>query len=198
MWMLRGSLRESILWFLSNLQSFLNTVRYWQLWWTNFIIIIIIIVDIYYAPVSAQRRSWRRPLLLPCHYQEIIRTISLFTRLFAANGQLQACEISDFNLISDFCCCWKLQLFQLIYCFSALFQLFLGVFRFFYLCSLTGLQLLAQTYERFVCDISLNKYPIRSGRRSKQGKVIYSGSQHIVCSGAQTHNLPFMSPALFR
>ena len=51
----------------------------------------------------------------------------------------QACEISDFNLISDFCCCWKLQLFQLIKCFSALFQPFLGVFRFFYLCSLTGL-----------------------------------------------------------
>ena len=47
-------------------------------------------MDICYAPVSARRRSWRRPLLLPCHYQEIIRTISPLIRLYAANGQLLA------------------------------------------------------------------------------------------------------------
>ena len=107
--------------------------------------IIIIIVDICYAPVSARRRSWRRPLLLPCHYQEIIRTISLLIRLFAANGQL-----------------------------------------------------LAQTYEHLDYDIPLNKYPTRLGRRSKRGKVICPGSQHVGRSGARTHNLTFMSPALFR
>ena len=101
-------------------------------------------MNIYYAPVSAQRRSWHRLLLL-CHYQEIIRTISPFTRLFAANGQL-----------------------------------------------------LAQTYQHLDCDISLNKYPMRSGRWSKQGKVICSGSQHVGRSGARTRNLLFMSPALFR
>ena len=49
----------------------------------------------------------------PCHYQEIIRTISLLIRLFAPNGQL-----------------------------------------------------LAQTYEHLDCDIPLNKYPMRLGRRS--------------------------------
>ena len=78
---------------------------------------------------------------LPCHYQQIIRTILPFTRLFAANGQL-----------------------------------------------------LAQTYQPLDCDISLNKYPMRSGRRSKQGKVICPGSQHVGRSGAQTHNLPFIRP----
>ena len=107
--------------------------------------LIIIIMDICYAPVSARRRSWRRPLSLPCHYQEIIRTISPLIRLFAANGQL-----------------------------------------------------LAQTYGHSDCDIPLNKYPIRLGRRSKRGKVICPGSQHVGRNGARTHNLPFMSPALFR
>ena len=51
---------------------------------------VIIIVDVCYAPVSARRRSWRRQLLLPCHYQEFIRTISPFIRLFGASGQLLA------------------------------------------------------------------------------------------------------------
>ena len=95
---------------------------------------LIIIVDIYYAPVSARRR---RPLLLPCHYQEIIRTISPLTRLL----QLPI--------------------------------------------------VLAQTYQHLDCDISLNTYPMRSGRRSKQGKVICSGSQHVGRSGARTHILQF-------
>ena len=84
------------------------------------------IVDICYAPVSARRRSWCRLLLLPCHYLEIIRTISPFIRLFAANGQL-----------------------------------------------------LEQTYQHLDCSIHLNKYPMRSGRLSKEGKVICPGSQHI-------------------
>ena len=92
----------------------------------------------------AQRRSWHRPLLLPCHYQEIIRTISLLIRLFAANGQL-----------------------------------------------------LAQTYEHLDCDIPLNKYPMHLGWQSKRDKVICPGSQHIGRSRARTHNLPFMSPAMF-
>ena len=48
-----------------------------------------------------------------------------------------------------------------------------------------------------ICDISLNKYRIRSGRQCKQGKVICPGSQHVGRSGARTNNLPFMSPALF-
>ena len=89
-------------------------------------------MDICYAPVSARRRSWRRPLSLPCHYQEIIRTISPLIRLFAANGQL-----------------------------------------------------LAQTYEHLDCDIPLNKYPIRLGRRSKRGKVICPGSQHVDLTGLE-------------
>ena len=46
------------------------------------------------------------------------------------------------------------------------------------------------------CDIPLNKYPMRSGRRSKQSKVICPGSQHVGSSGARTHNLPFMSCAV--
>ena len=55
------------------------------------IIIIMIIVDICYAPVFARRRLWCRSLLLlPCHYQERIRTISPLIRLFAANGRLLA------------------------------------------------------------------------------------------------------------
>ena len=37
---------------------------------------------------------------------------------------------------------------------------------------------------------------MRSGRRSKQGKVICQGSQHVGRSEAPTHNLPFMSSAL--
>ena len=49
-------------------------------------------------PVSAWRRSWRRPLLLPYHYQEIIRTISPFIRLFAANDQLLAQTYEHFRL----------------------------------------------------------------------------------------------------
>ena len=63
---------------------------------------------------------------LPCHYQEIIRTISPLIWLFAANGQL-----------------------------------------------------LAQTYEHLDCDIPLNKYQKCMGRRSKRGKVICPGSQHV-------------------
>ena len=59
-------------------------------------------------------------------------------------------------------------------------------------------QLLAQTYEHLDCDIPLNKYPMRLGWRSKRGKVICPGSQHVGRSGVQTHNLLFMSPALFR
>ena len=59
-------------------------------------------------------------------------------------------------------------------------------------------QLLAQTYEHLDCDIPLNKYPMRLGRRSKRGKVICPGSQHIGRSGTRTHNLPFRSPAMFR
>ena len=59
-------------------------------------------------------------------------------------------------------------------------------------------QLLAQTYEHLDCDIPLNKYPMHLGRRSKRGKVICPGSQHAGRSGARTHNLPFMSPVLFR
>ena len=47
-------------------------------------------MDTCYAPVSARKISWCRPLLLPCHDQEIIRTISPLIRLFAANGQLLA------------------------------------------------------------------------------------------------------------
>ena len=39
---------------------------------------------------------------------------------------------------------------------------------------------------------------MRFGRRSKRGKVICQGSQHVGRSGAGTHNLPFMSPVLFR
>ena len=54
-------------------------------------------------------------------------------------------------------------------------------------------QLLAQTYGHLDCDIPLNKYPIRLGRRSKRGKVICPGSQHVGRNGARTHNLPFMS-----
>ena len=89
------------------------------------------IVDICYAAVSARRCSWCRPLLLPpCHYQEIIRTILPFIRLFAANGQL-----------------------------------------------------LAHTYQYLDC---------------KQGKVICLGSQHVGQSWSRAHNLPFMSPALYR
>ena len=59
-------------------------------------------------------------------------------------------------------------------------------------------QLLAQTYEHLDCDIPLNKYSMHLGWWSKWGKVICPGSQHIGRSGAQTHNLLFMSHALFR
>ena len=59
-------------------------------------------------------------------------------------------------------------------------------------------QLLAQTYEHLDCGIPPNKYPMRLGRRSKRGKVICLGSQHVDRSGARTHNLSFMSPTLFR
>ena len=48
------------------------------------------------------------------------------------------------------------------------------------------------------CDTPLDKYPTCLGGQSKQGKVICPGSQHIDRSGTWTHNLPFMSPALFR
>ena len=48
-----------------------------------------------------------------------------------------------------------------------------------------------KTYQHLDYDIPLNKYPMRSSRRSKQGKVICPGSQHVGRSGAQTHNLPF-------
>ena len=106
-------------------------------------IIIIIIVDIYFVPVSAKRCSWRRPLILPFHYQEIIRTILPFIRLSAANGQL-----------------------------------------------------LTQTYQHLDCDIPLNKYPMRLGRRSKQGKVICPGSQHFGQMNGElpTHNHITHSP----
>ena len=50
---------------------------------------------------------------------------------------LQACEISDFQ----FLLLLKIAPFSAYLDFSALFQPFLGVFRFFYLCSLTGLML---------------------------------------------------------
>ena len=49
-------------------------------------------------------------------------------------------------------------------------------------------QLLVQTYQHLDCDISLNKYPMCSGRQSKQGKVICPGSQHIGGSRARTYN----------
>ena len=73
-----------------------------------FKIIIIIIVDICYAPVSAWRCSWHRPLLLPFHYQEIIRTISLLIRLFAASGQLlaQTYEHLDCDIETSTQCAW--------------------------------------------------------------------------------------------
>ena len=50
-------------------------------------------------------------------------------------------------------------------------------------------QLLAQTYEHLDCDIPLNKYLMRVGQRSKRGKVICPGSQHVGRSGAWTHSL---------
>ena len=51
-----------------------------------------IIAGITYTLVSVRRRLWCKPLfiLLPCYYQEIIKTNSPQTRLFAANGQLLA------------------------------------------------------------------------------------------------------------
>ena len=125
----------------------------------------IIIVDFCYAPVSARRRSWRRPLLLPCHYQEIIRTILLLRRSLG-RPLLLPCRYQE-----------------IIRTISLLIWLFAA----------NG-QLLAQTYEHLDCDIPL----MRLGRRSKRGKVICQGSQHVGRSGARTHNLTFMSPALFR
>ena len=59
-------------------------------------------------------------------------------------------------------------------------------------------QLLAQTHQHLDCDIPLNKYPMRLGRRSKRGKVVCPGSQHVGRSEARTHNFLLMNPALFR
>ena len=55
------------------------------------------------------------------------------------------------------------------------------------------------TYLTLNCDIPHNSYPyIAWVNEASEIKYLAKGHKHVGTYGARTHNLPFMSPALFR